>query len=761
MDSPEPTAWKDSLSTLQSLIATGDTSKGGHVKIEKCCALILDGGASTNNNGEEDIPAEVRSTISTIYLRALIHLGRYTEVVDYLQKQQQSGGVNVQEEAYALYRLRRYEACRSLCASSLELNEGSATNNNINRGLMHVYAQTLYRLGETQSADEVYFQLLSSELTDADEREDALANALANRTANYTSGSLLKFGGNTATELWLEKDEAIVEMLSSYGQSDPSNNGDGDKDLLQNYDLAYNLATYLLVSSDARSHSYVRQAKQLLGHAEKSALTILESSQEENVEGETNEEERKAKQNKQQQLAEQEAAPIRANLALANLLLGGEENETAALRAYLTCITKAVKPKNSTGMHANLLAMASNNLALLRDGKESVFDVLKRIPATSALSVSEDVVAKGSKGGNNSGGGGGGAAVVPLVGATPQQVRTALFNRALLLAKMGNVSGCSEALAVLRASLEVAYHGDEVSAAGSNGGGGGAEGSPKSKGKGKKKKNTTADSGGDVRVVVKKDIPTAKPSSEGEAVAWNARANLIESELRRITDAGDGSKPEVIISQAISDIDTAAKRADDDASSVLDYVKSQLFLHGAVVSNKQSKPQPFIDVLGSLPSSVQSCPGTVVTLASLYGALDKDDTSRPVELLSSLGEDVAARLALTEFHMERGQYEDVIEVLESIVEKDADSTTQVEMMTATALLVKALSYTDSERAGDYAERLEIGEDIATLDGEELESMEIPRFAKKASENGGGGGGISSKVRKIIASTGGKRGSNLG
>jgi len=118
---------------------------------------------------------------------------------------------------------------------------------------------------------------------------------------------------------------------------------------------------------------------------------------------------------------------------------------------------------------------------------------------------------------------------------------------------------------------------------------------------------------------------------------------------------------------------------------------------------------------------------------------------------------------MAEFHMGRGKYEDAIELLQGIVEEDASS------MEAMALLVKALSYTDPSKAEEYVgllqEAMEVGPE---LDGEALESMEIPRFAKKAlgtsTSSGGGGegaGGSSSKVRKMIAATGGKRGSNLG
>ncbi len=120
-------------------------------------------------------------------------------------------------------------------------------------GLQHIYAQTLYRLGETNQADAAYNQMLTTANDedvdddnpavnmDADEREDVLANALANRAANYTPGSSLSAaaedGGNSnPAKSWLEEDETLQHLLSSYGTG--GNNND-DEDMLQNYDLAY------------------------------------------------------------------------------------------------------------------------------------------------------------------------------------------------------------------------------------------------------------------------------------------------------------------------------------------------------------------------------------------------------------------------------------------------------------------------------------------------------------------------------------------
>lgn len=717
---------------------------------------------------------------------------------------------NAEEWAYSLYRLKNYEACRKLCF------EASSTGHNSSRGLMNIRAQAHYRMGETVHADFVYRQLLSTDednsnseetkVMDADEREDALSNALANCIANYTPGSNLPCSFPKKTP-WLENDDTLKQLLSTYGKTTPTTTSSSSassnaENLLQNYDLAYNLGTYLLVSSEMRSQSQLLQAKNLLEHAEVSALTILDSSSSSpSTEAEEKDAIEKARL-QQQQLAEREANPIRANLALSKMLLGGTTNEMDALRTYLTLITKAMSNKSKGGkkgaaaaaVEGNLLAISSNNLAVLRDGKESLFDMLKRIPVTSSHSVSEDgqgdnIARKGGKEKAS-------ATVVPLVGATPHQVRTALYNRALLYAKMGNVTSCLEALNVLRASLLISYHGDEseknklVNEEGSS-----RIGSSPKRAKGKKKlKGSVVASTTSSGEIEEKDLPTAKPASMVEAVAWNALTKLLESQLYKKSESKDVS-PNDILDDAIEQLglmeENHSQREDagDISSSecvgvgVLPYTMSQLMLHKATMNNppQQSKEatQPLIEALESLPRVMKSFPGVTISLASLHASLPENQVKNETveRTLSSLGNDSHAKLATATFHISRRQYAAAVKLLQEIVDEgvgnDSDDTSLV--IEAMALLAKALSYTDPQKAEEYSVLLqdaiefrakgdmEVGPD---LNGELLETMDIPRFAKKASDRSAGGvndqgEGSSSKVRKMIAATGGKGRLNLG
>ena len=850
--SAESPSWQESVSDLISLISSNDAdtvkTTGG---IEKACVAILErDDAVAGDANAISLPETVRATVATIYLRSLIKLQKYNAVVQYCQRRQklqlqptvqQSEGTtnnnnNVEEMAYCLYRMKNYEACSQLCSSA-------STNGSSSRGMMHIHAQAFYRMGKTTHADAVYRQLLLLSSTtsgedeqgassstksatdstggintdmDADEREDALSNALANCIANYTPGSnvILSLSNKMS---WLENDDTLRQLLMTYGATEPTTTSSAStttavtEDLLHNYDLAYNLGTYLLVSSESRSRSQLLQAKNLLEHAEISALTIFDSSSASATTTTTDEEEKNttvtegggggassaAEKARLQQLhlAEREANPIRANLALSKVLLGGSANEMDALRTYLTLVTKSIANKSkgakkgaAAAVEGNLLAIASNNLAVLRDEKESVFDVLKRIPMTSSLSVSEDGPSESiasRKGGKEKASG----TMVPLVGATPQQVRTALYNRALLFAKMGNVTGCLEVLSVLRASLLVSYHGDEREKNKSmNDEGLSTIGSSPKRTKGKKKKNgstvvATASSG----EIEKKDVPTAKPASDEEMISWIALTNLLESELYRKSESKDVS-PNDILDNAIAKLENMASnnnaRNDDDDNAclgVLPYTTAQLMLHRAVVNNPtpQSKDaiHPFIESLESLPTSMKSCPGVAMTLASLHASSSHNQKNGTVEkILSSLGDESLAKLATAEFHMARRQYDAAATLLQAIVDENEgnDSDDASLSLEAMALLVKALSYTDPQKAEEYAALLQeaIGvrsegelEGGPQLNGEMLESMDIPRFAKKAADTSTRGredqGGSSLKVRKLIAATGGKGRSNMG
>jgi hypothetical protein len=772
------TSWRESATALLSLL----DPPGGGVRcddgeVERACAAVL---RSTDVIDCED----VRRIVETIRLRSLIRLGRFDAVVASSAGRDDEDAVATAEAAYALYRSGDYEACRKLCA--LRRRPGGGGRGGDSRGLMHVHAQALYRLGRTDAADCLYSELLSSAAAhaDADEREDALSNALANRIANHTPGVVAPSSSPSGGD-WLEGDADLRGLVETYGRVQYVAAGDGGREddtrrpsttppaTMQNYDLAYNLATYLLVSRSSRPRSCIVEAMNLLLHAEGSATSTIDDDDGGVADP---------------RLAEREANPIRANLALSRLLLGGASNETEAYRAYLTLLARlrgvsSSSSSSSSGggegsgsggggappassataiAEGNLLAVASNNIACLRDGKEGVLDALGRVPAAASRSRGGGAVVSGATTPSPP---------PPLAGATPHQARVALYNRALLLARMGNVRECGDALDVLRASLRVSYHGDESERRGGGGGGGPKTGGSPNRADGgakkrRKKRGETRPAAGAAAgvsvgaVAGAVDVLAAKPRSDVESIAWDARADLLESELHRISQSSSPSS-NVILDGAIAKLDAViTSSSHDDVGGALSYAKSQLLLHRAAVNDPSSewrRSKAAIGTLESLPSSVRSCPGAIVTLASL-----QEEAASVESALSLLGDDRRAKLVVAEFRIERGQYHAAVDLLRDIVEEEKGNVGE-----ATAMLVKALSYTDLSKAEEYAALLQepLGGVMggSELSGEALEFMDIPRFAKQASlESHTEGNDVgSSKVRKLISATGRKGRSNMG
>jgi hypothetical protein len=278
------------------------------------------------------------------------------------------------------------------------------------------------------------------------------------------------------------------------------------------------------------------------------------------------------------------------------------------------------------------------------------------------------------------------------------------------------------------------------------------------------------------------DVLAAKPGSDVESIAWDARADFLESELRRMSESlssspssssSSSSSSNDILDRAIAKLDAVMTSSPHDVGGALSYAKSQLLLHRAVVNDpSQRRSEAAIGTLESLPASVRSCPGAIVSLASLH-----DEAESAERVLSSLGDDRRAKLAVAELRIERGHYHAAVDLLRDIVEEGKGNNGDDHVddnMEATAMLVKALSYTDPSKAEEYFEWGDqiwgagghaalLQEQLGGVSGEALEFMDIPRFAKQASleSNAEGTMGGSSKVRKLIAATGGKVRSSMG
>ncbi len=161
-------------------------------------------------------------------------------------------------------------------------------------------------------------------MENADEREEALPNALANCIANHTPGVV-------ADRVWLEDNANLHWLLEDGGGGDDIGGPTTTTMMtnavavaaMQNYDLAYNLAMYLLVMRASRPRSSVVDVTNLLVRAERWATSIVDEGDDAVSDP---------------RLSEHESNPIRANLVMARLILRGKENTTEAHRACLTLL---------------------------------------------------------------------------------------------------------------------------------------------------------------------------------------------------------------------------------------------------------------------------------------------------------------------------------------------------------------------------------------------------------------------------------------
>ena len=353
-----------------------------------------------------------------------------------------------------------------------------------------------------------------------------------------------------------------------------------------------------------------------------------------------------------------------------------------ATRACLTLVTRLSMKRDRSAAESNLLAVASSNLAFLRQDKEkSLADVLKRLPLLegskeTAGSKKKSAASKfqKSKGGQQQSSSG-----VVLAGATPHQARLALYNRALVQARLGLEDDAAGSIGSLIAALDV-KHVD-----------------PK-RGKG---------------------LVAAGTARDGDRAAWLARAEGLRAEL-------EGT---AALERAAAGLEECK---DDESCGAADYAMAELMLRKAVLDgadDDDGRQKALIDAVGSLPDSIKSRPGAVVTLASLHGLAS--DEAR--DLLSGLGDGTAARLALAGCAIDDGRYDEAVESLQAIVDDDEGEEGTETHRTATAMLIRALSYTDPDRAEGYMDLLEEGQPVddrvGSGDGERLEDMDVPRFSK--------------------------------
>jgi len=476
---------------------------------------------------------------------------------------------------------------------------------------------------------------------------------------------------------------------------------------------------------------------------------------------------------------EEEVAPIRVDMATAYQMLG---DRRAASRLYLELMGErrgSSSPDGGDGGTAaarkQLQFVIRHNLAVMTSSTNPT-GASKSMPTLDDDDEGDDFAA---------------------MKMTPAQIRTVLYNRALLSLAAGRYEDSREALALLRSAIDPSSSSSPV---------GGTSSSKKQK---KNKKNKNKGGGGAASSAPSPSL-SAPPANAADEAIWSSRIALVESELLRAEGRADEAAATVesaigALAAVASSLenDTNEQNDDDDddddgtTSEMMEAVQlglAALYLHrlevgrimaaslaatadgddaeageedpensddGAEEKNDAEDDVDAaeaaaaalaldpIEILSNLPSSIKTRPAVLGALSALYSQAGREDrVEEIIELLSSSpsaggggsggGDADSARIKSAHF-IRSGRYGDAITVLRSAL--GTDDLSEEDRLELTARLAQALSYVDPAEAEELASSLQDGGESSVLpDGEELEGRETPRLGKGASAIGRKPGG---------------------
>ena len=406
------------------------------------------------------------------------------------------------------------------------------------------------------------------------------------------------------------------------------------------FEMISNYATHILQTST--SSSQVVDALSLLVEAEESCKEI-QSNGEGDCQGIRN------------------ILPIQSNIGLGYILTG---DLTDATKKYLDVILTSKKSTQKNSSLKSLAIAAEHNLNVLsqmRGSSANALDLLKKMPN---LSTDES--------------------------SSPNQVRVAMYNRAVLYSQMKKISDMKASLSSLRNSISSTNE----------------------------KKNKGA------HIANSKGKFSAVPNSNAEKLLWEARVSLLENSC-----SGDMERLN-IVENAILDAMNKDEIHDFDAQ-VLDFAMSEIKLHKAMISAKElpdkEKKTCLVETLEGLPTSIRERPATIASKCSLLQSLDMNDKAEST--LLQYGDSGTARKNLAQFKLRLEMYDEATSIYESLLE-DASNLTVEEEMEYKAGLAKALSYINVKKAVDLSRKSKI-EVETELDADELEGMDIPRFSSSS------------------------------
>jgi len=765
--------------TITSRILLGAASTINNINPTSITSTSRTSSGSNDNGDSTPLPNDVRKTLQHIYCRALIHLSKYGQVLDYcttlqrdssIQGQQQRSALAL-EEAHALYKLGNYLKCRDFILKKL-LKQRQTQEEEVackEEGLMHILAQCHYRLHETTQASQIYADLMKQQPAIdkkyMNRKNEMMTNALAVDVANFSpplSSSILPQSSSNTTAT-TEEEELDHTILSALKQSSSKT------DQIFPYELEYNYATHLLLTSSSLSQT--KKAMKLLTNAEQ------ECRRDDHDGDEGDEEDRRQRES----YIQRNVMPIQANLALGKFLCG---DWNGATRAYLQLVLSSKQQNHGIEATSNggggAIMAAENNLAVLnlkRGSSCSVFDLLKRLPnvAHGASDMSDGHTSNNNANAGNCG----------LSKTTPNQVRILLYNRALLFYKMTKFTECKSVLNHLTKALSTDGQQQYQQQQKIN-----AKKKKRKKGKGGVMiGNSRSHSENSELQQQQQDVSSsngvaplpAPPANEADSILWQCRIALLESEIVRQSQEGNATcdDADAIVRKATEMITTALKAAPgrnniNNHKATLEYALAELTLYNLEMTTRPASTKTrntsdntseedqikMTTGLENLPTSIRERPATIATLSALYSNLGMDEKVADV-LDSTLGSGMAQK-SLADFKLRLGSYEEAASLYESTILAVVEgkmALSKPDVLECRAGLVKALSYYDIQRAVELASTLPLkqgkiaGRDNETeFDGEELEAMEIPRLSKNS---GMSGSGRSNQMRKMLGSSRGR------
>jgi signal recognition particle subunit SRP72 len=306
-DTATTTTLVESLSEFTQAFENEDYAK----VIQLALALLLLAAASTQD------AESISAAIYECYIKALIQEEKFEDVLELWNPNNNINNANKKQPGnkksskhnsiqplavpsslehlriYALYRLQRFEKSRELAAAATATagrkqpddTDGEGSNDSTRQTLMlslqkHLLAQSLFHLQQNAPAMDLYQQMLKEQTADdaKKEQQQILTNIAAVASSNATpyvrNSDLLE-------KLRCVMQEALLEKLGGGQSADKEDDDDDDDDLSAAADLAYNLATYELLTSPTEIHKWqqvLRKAASLCSGDDEKEAALMKSN---------------------------------------------------------------------------------------------------------------------------------------------------------------------------------------------------------------------------------------------------------------------------------------------------------------------------------------------------------------------------------------------------------------------------------------------------------------------------------------------------